>query len=52
MVYVWGKNKYTFKTFIINHLTTKYISIIWGISRYRAVNTLNLGYKNQTLHVV
>jgi hypothetical protein len=36
----------------INPLKTKRISFIWGLSAYRAVNTLHFGYKNQSLDVL
>jgi hypothetical protein len=40
-------------TFIcINPLKTKRICFILGLSAYRAVNTLHLGYKNQSLNVL
>jgi len=35
-----------------NSLKTKRICFIEDISPYRAVNTLHLGYKNQTVYVV
>jgi hypothetical protein len=36
----------------INALKTKRICFIQGLSAYRAVNTLHLGYKNQSLNVL
>jgi len=36
----------------INPSKKKHICIIQGPSTYRAVNTLNLGYKNQTVNAV
>jgi hypothetical protein len=38
--------------FIINPLKTKRVCFIWGLSAYRAVNTLHFGYKNQSLNVL
>jgi hypothetical protein len=38
--------------FHINHLKTKRICFIEGLSAYRAVNTLHFGYKNQSLNVL
>jgi hypothetical protein len=35
-----------------NPLKTKRICFIYGLSAYRAVNTLHLGYKNQSLNVL
>jgi hypothetical protein len=36
----------------INPLKTKRICFIQGLSAYRAVNTLHIGYKNQSLNVL
>jgi hypothetical protein len=36
----------------INPLKTKRICFIYGLSAYRAVNTLHFGYKNQSLNVL
>jgi hypothetical protein len=36
----------------INPLKTNRICFIQGLSAYRAVNTLHLGYKNQSLNVL
>jgi hypothetical protein len=36
----------------INPLKTKRICFIYGLSPYRAVNTLHFGYKNQSLNVL
>jgi hypothetical protein len=35
----------------INPLKTQRICVIQGLSPYRAVNTLHLGYKNRTVKV-
>jgi hypothetical protein len=35
-----------------NPLKTECVSFIKGLSEYRAVNTLNFGYKNQSLNVL
>jgi hypothetical protein len=35
----------------INLLKTKLTCFIYGLSAYRAVNTLHFGYKNQSLNV-
>jgi hypothetical protein len=37
---------------MINPLKTKHIYFIYGLSAYRAVNTLHFGYKNQSLNVL
>jgi hypothetical protein len=37
---------------LLNPLKTKRVCIIEGVSPYRAVNTLHLGYKNQSVNVV
>jgi hypothetical protein len=37
---------------IYNHLKAKRICVIQGICAYRAVNTLHLGYKNQSFNAV
>ena len=37
---------------IIDALKTKRICVLLGLSSYRAVNTLHLGYKSQTVKVV
>jgi hypothetical protein len=37
---------------IINPLKTKRVCFIYGLSAYRAVNTLHFGYKNQSLNVL
>jgi hypothetical protein len=36
----------------INPLKMKHICVIYGLSPYRAVNTLHLGSKNQRVNVV
>jgi hypothetical protein len=36
----------------INPLKTKRVCFIYGLSAYRAVNTLHFGYKNQSLNVL
>jgi hypothetical protein len=36
----------------VNPLKTKRICFIYGLSAYRAVNTLHFGYKNQSLNVL
>jgi hypothetical protein len=36
----------------LNPLKTKRICFIYGLSAYRAVNTLHFGYKNQSLNVL
>jgi hypothetical protein len=36
----------------INPLKMKRICFIYGLSAYRAVNTLHFGYKNQSLNVL
>jgi hypothetical protein len=35
-----------------NPLKTKRVCFIYGLSAYRAVNTLHFGYKNQSLNVL
>jgi hypothetical protein len=37
---------------IINLLKTNLICFIYGLSAYRAVNTLHFGYKDQSLNVL
>jgi hypothetical protein len=37
---------------LINLLRTKCICVMLGLSPYRAVNALHLGYKNQSVNVV
>jgi hypothetical protein len=37
---------------LFNPLKTKRICFIYGLSAYRAVNTLHFGYKNQSLNVL
>jgi hypothetical protein len=36
----------------INPLKTEPVCFIYGLSAYRAVNTLHFGYKNQSLNVL
>ena len=36
----------------MNRLKTRPIGVIYGFSAYRAVNTLRLGYKNQSVNAV
>jgi hypothetical protein len=36
----------------LNPLKTERICFIYGLSAYRAVNTLHFGYKNQSLNVL
>jgi hypothetical protein len=38
--------------YIINPSKTKRICFIYGLSAYRAVNTLHFGYKKQSLNVL
>jgi hypothetical protein len=40
------------KPCVINPLNTKRICFLLGVSPYRAVNTLNFGYKNQPLNAL
>jgi hypothetical protein len=42
----------SFTIFLINPLKTKRVCFIQGLSAYRAVNTLEFGYKNQSLNVL
>jgi hypothetical protein len=37
---------------MFNPLKTKRICFIWGLSAYRAVNTLHFSYKNRSLNVL
>jgi hypothetical protein len=39
-------------SFLFNTLKTKRICFIEGLSAYRAVNTLHVGYKNQSLNIL
>jgi hypothetical protein len=41
-----------FKGVYINPLKTKRICFMYGLSAYRAVNTLHFGYENQSLNVL
>jgi hypothetical protein len=46
------KVRYMNAHFHFNPSKTKRISFIYGLSAYRAVNTLHFGYKNQSLNVL
>jgi hypothetical protein len=43
---------YDSESLVINPLKMKRICFIYGLSEYRAVNTLHFGYKNESLNVL
>jgi hypothetical protein len=47
-----GWLSYCPRTYSVNPLKSRRICVIQGFSSYRAVNTLHLGYNNQSVNVV